>query len=125
MAKIMEWDEQEKQEWEEWVKTRPEIIQDLCKSFPPYNLYQLKASGHRVIIYSYSENNTLTVKVLGKFNLITFERQVFGVKPEDLEECDIPSPDEKVGVMLTDPADIDKFIDEVRPFILGEKGHRS
>ena len=110
MAKIMEWDEQEKQEWEEWVKSRPEVIQNLAKRFPPYNLYRLKTSGHRVVIYSYSEDETLTVKVSGEFNLITFERQVFGIKPENLEECDIPSPDEKVGVILTDPVDVDKFI---------------
>jgi hypothetical protein len=55
MAKIIEWSEDQKNQWEEWVASRPAIIQDLCKRFPPDRLYHLKTSNHRVTIVSYKE----------------------------------------------------------------------
>lgn len=88
-------------EWHKWIKTRPLVIQELAKRIPSDRLYLLKTSNHRVEIYGYVEDNTLIVSVLGKWNKVMFERNVFGIKPEDLEECDLPLSDEKVGVMLT------------------------
>lgn len=73
-----------------WVNSRPLVVQELCKKFPPDRLYRLKTSDHKVTIYSYSENETMTVTVTMEYNpLIVFERQIFGIKPEDLEECDL------------------------------------
>ena len=60
MAKIKELSKEQQLEWEGWVSSRPECIQKMCKQFPPYNLYRHKDTDHRVTIYSYSEDNTVT-----------------------------------------------------------------
>jgi hypothetical protein len=71
-------------------------------------------SGHRVTICSYSENGTMMVDVRGEYNKITFERTVFGVKPEDLEECELPGEGEELGAMLTEPKEIENLLDGMR-----------
>ncbi len=81
----------------EWLKDRPQVIQDMAAQCPPGRLYRLASSGHRVFVRSYSENRTMTVIVSGKYNLVAFERQVFGISPDDLTECELPAPDEPVG----------------------------
>lgn len=96
MAKITEIDELA---WRRWVNSRPEVIQAMCKSHPPNLLYRM-SSGHRCRIYSYDENGTMTVQVTGKYNIVAFARAVFGIKPEDLVECDLPDDDEIVGEFL-------------------------
>ncbi len=100
----------DKKAWEDWVSTRPLIIQELCNKFPPNKLYRLKKSGHRVTLYSYSEDGTMTVIVSGEYNAVMFDRQVFGIKPEDLEECDLPCKDEILGAVLTKDEDVRAFI---------------
>ncbi len=121
MAKIIEWTEEQQNAWDEWVASRPKIIQDLCRRFPPCNLYQLRDSNQKVTIVSYSEDGTLTVDISGEYNWVTFARQVFGIKPEDLEECDLPETSELVGTLLTEEKDVEKFIDKVRPSILATR----
>lgn len=88
--------------WFEWLKGRPDSIKALAEKFPGNKLYRLKSTGHRVFIYSYSENNTMTVVVSGQYNNVMFERRVFGINPDELEECDFPLPDEPLGVVLND-----------------------
>lgn len=88
--------------WQEWVATRPPEIQALCARLRPDRLYLLKTTGQRVAIHSFSEGGTVTVDVLGDFNLVDFETQVFGCNPDDLEECNLPAPNELVGVLLTE-----------------------
>lgn len=91
--------------WEAWIATLPARVQPVARRFPPWGLYRLKTTGHRVTVYAFGEPKTeeqpVTVSVLvtGKFNLLTFERQVFGIDTDDLEPCDLPSPDEPVGVV--------------------------
>jgi hypothetical protein len=109
------------EQWDAWVKTRPKNIQTLCHKFPPNKLYLLKTSNHRVTIYSYSEDNTLTVDVTGEYNKVAFDRHVFDVKPEDLEECDLPCDNELLGTTLTADKDVEKFIDMIRPLVVKEK----
>ncbi len=92
--------------WEEWILERPECIHDLCRRFPPNILYKLNGSGNRVTVCSYNEAGTLTVDVSGEYNSVTFERQVFGVKPEDLTECDLPADDEILGAWFTEDDEI-------------------
>lgn len=121
MAKIIKWTEGQEKAWDSWVSTRPPIIKDLCKRFPPYKLYHLKSSGHRVTLHSYSENGTITVNVSGEYNAVMFDRQVFGIKPEDLEECDMPRTDEAIGTVLTQEEDVKAFIDMVRPSVLADR----
>lgn len=108
MAKIRELDDEA---WQEWVSGRPESVQRVCAKLPPDRLYMLKTNGHRVTIESYSEDGTMTVNVTGEYNRVIFDRSVFGIKPEDLEECDLPGEDEDNGAMLTDDNSISAFID--------------
>lgn len=115
MAKISGLDETA---WNEWVETRPPVVQDLCRRFPPDRLYRLKDSGHRVTLYSYSEDGTMTVNVTGEYNAVIFSRRVFGINPDDMEECDLPGTDELLGELLTDENDIEAFIDKIRPEVL-------
>lgn len=87
--------------WREWVAECPPSVQKVCERIVPWKLYRMKSTGHRVTVYSYDENMdgtiTLKVDVTGTYNLVAFERRVFGVAPESIEECDLPSPDELLG----------------------------
>lgn len=97
MARHMEWTEQQNKDWEAWLATRPPMIVEMARKFPPHTLYKIKQTGQRVFVIAYNENNTLRVAVTKKFNRVFMEKSVFGIKPEDLEECDLPGPDEDVG----------------------------
>jgi hypothetical protein len=101
MAKHLDWNNSMLPDFRRWRDERPLIIQAVIDKLPPWNLYLLKTSGHRVTIYAYDENEdgtvSLQVNIEGRYNLIVTERRVFGVKPEDLEECDLPKKDEDVG----------------------------
>lgn len=103
--------------WDTWVASRPPVVQELCALLPPDRLYLLKTTNQRVTLISYSEDRTVTVAVTGEFNALTFDRQVFGINPEDLEECDLPIDGEPLGAVLTEPQDVDDFIDATRSFI--------
>ena len=85
-------------EWQAWLSGRPQVILDLAARFPPWKLFLLKDSGCRVWCKSYNEDGTITVAISGEFNAVAFERDVFGVEPNDLTECDLPVPGEKLGV---------------------------
>jgi len=115
MAIIRELDQKA---WKKWVESRPPLVLALCKKFPPNRLYKMTDSGHRVTIRSYSEDGTLTVNVTGEFNRVAFNRQVFGVQPKDLEECELPGDNELLGTILTDPNEVNEYIDSIRPEIL-------
>lgn len=107
--------------FDEWVSTRPPVIQDLARRFPPDRLYRLKDSGHRCTIYSYAEDGTMKVNVTGQFNFLTFDRQVFGIKPDGIEECELPGEDEHLGTALQEEKDIKEFIELVRPAVLANR----
>jgi hypothetical protein len=77
-------------EFNEWVKTRPDYIQELIEKYPPDALYRINKTGQIVTIYLYSEDGTVTVDVSGEFNLQMIDLRVFGVDPLDLTECDLP-----------------------------------
>jgi len=106
MAEIHEIDEMA---WNKWVCSRPKSVQELCRKFPPNRLYKLRSTGHRCMVYSYSEDGTMTVNVTGEHNVVLFSRAVFGIKPEDLTECEPPAKGEMLGEAMTQ--------DEAREFI--------
>lgn len=87
----------DQQAFDKWVAERPAVIQEMIRRLPVNRLYRMKSTGHRCTIYSYNEDETITVNVTGKFNRVMFGRRVFGVSPDDLEECDLPDPSEDVG----------------------------
>jgi hypothetical protein len=91
----------------EWVDERPEPVKSLAKQFDPWTLYLLKSSDHRVTVHGFFEDGTMSVNVTGQFNLLGFERRVFGILPDDLEECDLPLPGEPLGVTMTEEETLD------------------
>jgi hypothetical protein len=111
MAELFELD---RAAWDEWVATRPKVIQDMCATIKPNRLYRMKSTGHRVTVYSLSEDGTVTVDVTGEFNAVVMERRVFGVAASDLEECELPGPDEVVGALLQEPTERLAFINARR-----------
>lgn len=127
MARVTQPTSKQEIEWKAWVESRPEPVRSIAMRFDPWSLYLMKSTGHRVGIYSFSEDGTITVAVTGEFNAVAFDRRVFGISPEDLEECDLPGPDEIVGTAMTEQQ-VDENIDiiraTVRPdlFILDENG---
>ena len=101
MAQLPDWTPEKQVKLDLWRTTKPPVIQAMIAKHPPDRLYRMD-TGHRAVIYSYSEDGTVTVMVLGDYNLIEFERRVFGVDPDTLMECDLPEPNEPLGVRITD-----------------------
>lgn len=92
-----------------WTSTRPAVIQEMLKSHPPGRLYRMRSTGHRVEIYSYSENRTVTVSITGRYNFVVMDRQVFGIPIEDLTECDLPAECEAVGSLNLSPQQVNEM----------------
>lgn len=109
MANAWEPTDDERMNWAAWVAGRPDNVRAVAERLSPWKLYLLKSSGHRVTIVSFGEPMdptnpvTLTVAVTGKYNFVAFERQVFGIAPDDLEECDLPPAGEVLGAAVMDP----------------------
>ena len=104
----MKFDTMKEQKFDKWVATLPQICQDVAKRIRPDTLYRLGETGQRVYPLSYAEDGTITVAVDSRFNFITsFERQVFGINPDDLTECDLPGPNDPVGMLadMLEPLD--------------------
>ncbi len=104
--------------WNEWVRSRPDNIRAVAERFDPWSLYRLKSPGHRVTIFSFGEVEdsdavTLTVAVSSEYNLVAFSRRVFGINPDDLEPCEMPAPNERLGELLL-AAEVDEHLDELR-----------
>jgi hypothetical protein len=120
MANIHEVTPEMEEGWGAWVKSRPERVRELIETrgFAPWKLYRMKSTGHRVVLHAFdeelSDKVTLKVKVLGRFNLVHFDRIVFGIDPGDLEECDLPAEDEPLGAVLTNE-EVGKAIEGVPP----------
>ncbi len=116
MAKIYEPTEDMQATWQEFLASRPDSVRLVAQRFTPWTLYKLKG-GHRVIVRSFDEHVdgtvTLTVNVTGDFNLVAFDRSVFGVDPNELEECELPAEGEILGTALT-PDEVDDNIDMLR-----------
>ena len=74
--------------WEEWLSTRPESIQALGARLQPWKRYTLHDNICRLV--SLSEDGTVTVRISHEDNrdnpIFLFERDVFGVSPDDLRE---------------------------------------
>ena len=106
MARFCEPTAKQLKDWKKWVAKRPPVVKALGERFDPWTLYRLDG-GDRVFVVSFCEDGTLTVAVTRHFNLVLFERQVFGIKPESLVECDLPDEDEPLGVAIEKPTEED------------------
>lgn len=129
MANIYEPTPEQIAQWNEWVAERPPAIREVAAKFPPWGLYRLKSSGHRVTVYSFQNSDpvTMTVLVLAEYNLVDFERGVFGIPSDDLEPCELPGPDEPVGARLSQEEvreNLDQLRVEARPdlWYMGDDG---
>jgi hypothetical protein len=104
---------EEEREYRDWIASKSEKVKAVAERFDPWSLYRMKSTGHRVILYSFDEQKggevTLTVTVSGDFNTVFFERNVFGINPDDLEPCEPPLPNENLGTFLDQ--------DEAREFL--------
>ena len=67
-----------------WTLTRPRGIKQMMKANPPTICYTLTTTGQHALIYSYSEDGTVTIDttMLGVIPI-----NVFGINPSDLEVC--------------------------------------
>jgi len=101
MARIVEPTQAQVEEWKAWVAERPEVVREIAERLEPWSLYRLKTTDQRVTLYSISEDGTVTVDVTGQFNRLLFERRVFGIDPDDLEPCELPTPGEPLGMELS------------------------
>lgn len=101
------------EEWEQWLESRPPQIVEVARRYPPWELFRMD-SGHRCTVYSYGEEEgggvSLTVSVTGEYNLVVFNRNVFGVSPDELTPCDLPADDEILGAALTGKAKIAEWV---------------
>jgi len=84
-------DDEVKKEFNEWLEGRPEVIQKLAEKLKPWFRYRLKPTGQHCLLYSYSEDGTVTITVdghdsewLDKMNKM-MPINVFGISPDDLE----------------------------------------
>ena len=120
---------EQEQLWRVWLAEQPTYVATIGERFDPWSLYLLKSSNHRVTVCGFNSNSethevTVQVNVTGEFNVVAFDRTVFGVDPDDLGPCALPKPGERLGAILTDPALIDEYIDLVRPAVLAAKQRR-
>lgn len=120
MAHIYEPTDEMKTHWAEFVASRPDAVRKVAEKFNPWTLYRIGEEGNRVTLYSLSEHEdgsvTMTVNVTGQFNFVIHERQVFGINPEDLKECDLPTNDEITGALLSGEQ-VDENIDALRVMV--------
>ncbi len=102
MANAWEPDAAQLKSWAEWCETRPCNVRRVAEKCPPWKLFRMD-TGHRVTVTSYQEREasphtvSVTVAVTGEYNRVRFARQVFGIDPDELEECDLPGDDEELG----------------------------
>ena len=112
--------------WNWWVAERPPNVRAVAQKFNPWTLYLLTTTNHKVTIAVFDEEEddrvTLRVNVVSEFNAnLLHERRVFGIKPEDLVECDVPSLEERAdnirkGSTLSDER-VNELIDDLKVLI--------
>jgi hypothetical protein len=113
--------------WDVWIAERPEIVRQVAKNFQPWKLYRLTTTNHKVTLAVFDEEDdnitvTLRVNVLAEFNEnLLHERRVFGIVPDDLVECDVPSFEERAVNLQNGPAlsdeQVEALIDDLRVLI--------
>lgn len=90
--------------WKEWLAERPEHIAKVAALFPPWELFRMKSSGHRVFVTGLGDTPpdapaAIYVAVVAEYNKLLFERRTV-TTVDDLEPCDMPGPDEELGAQL-------------------------
>jgi hypothetical protein len=129
MARYTEPTPEQEKLWQKWLAERPDNVRKVAEKFDPWSLFRMKSSGHRVYVIGFDVGDTVTLRVAvtGAFNRVRFERQVFGIEPDDLEPCQLPGPDEPLGTELTQEEaweQMDELRLEIRPdlWVRDERG---
>ena len=112
MAKYFEPTQEEVDGWRVFKESLPEKIRIVADKFEPWRLYKMSSTGHRCYVHSIGEDGTMMMTVSDKYNLVMYPRIVFGIPAEELTECDLPDPGERVGSILRTEAEIDAFVKE-------------
>jgi len=98
MANVFDPSPSQVESWNTWVQARPAAVKEVASKIVPWKLYRMTSTGQRVTVVSFDEHKdghvTCRVQVGGEFNRVAFEREVFGIDPEDLVECDLPDSSE-------------------------------
>src|SRR5580698_10105167 len=105
MARFCEPTPKQLKGYKAWVRKRPPVVRAVAERFDPWTLYRM--GDHRVYVLSFAGDGTLTVAITGQFNRVLFARQVFGVPPDSLEECDLPDEDEVLGLVIAETTEED------------------
>lgn len=108
--------------WEAWVADRPPTIRDVIAKhrLDPWTLYRLTSTNQRVFLISVSESGRVRIGVTGEFNLVMSETAVFGIDPAELEECDLPSADERLGSLELTVEEIRRLTPEDGPHYVAQ-----
>lgn len=109
MAKIRELTPEEQTQHRAWADDLPPNVREVASSYPHDRLCRIR-DGSKVAILAYATDGTVTIGISSRFNRVFFERQVFGVPPSELTECDLPGPGEPVGLILPDPVQVEQFL---------------
>ena len=120
MSRVYEPTDVQERGWREWVAERPANVRAVAERFDPWSLYLMKSSDHIVSVVSFGEADdgevTLTVNVSGDYNVVLFEREVFGVDPDDLVPCDPPAANAATGALLSGD-EVDANLDQLRVLV--------
>ena len=73
------------QNWDAWLASRPQVIRDLAEAYPPNIRYRLRSTNQIGVLYSYSDDGTVTMDFPQEWNPLQPDIQVFGLDPADLE----------------------------------------
>ncbi len=120
---MAQWQQINEAEWQKWLSERPRVVRDVAARIRPDRLYRL--GEHRCYPVSYGEDGTVTVAVTGQFNRVLFSRNVFGIKPDKLTECELPASGEDIGDMAAEAGyTADDIRDILIPRLRARKTHR-
>lgn len=94
---------EQQKSWDDWKAAQPPHVQEMANRFDPWTLFRLK-NGPRVYVMGYDVDKetqavSLIVDIDARFNCVVLEHLLSGVPPEDLTECELPGPDERVGTL--------------------------
>lgn len=99
-------------EYEAFVESRPPHVREVMRRFDPWTLYRY--GRQRVIFLGLDEEDdggiTARIHVSAQYNLVLFERNVFGVPWQELEECDLPDPHEITGAIAETDEEINTLL---------------
>lgn len=83
--------------WVLQVRSMTAAARAVWERVDPWTLYRIKPNGFRVLIGEVSDDGAIKVNLSPDYNFLIGDAWISGVKVDELEECDLPAPDELVG----------------------------